>query len=305
MARIDPATAKGGWDGHGSSFEARGGFVFVGGATFSNRVAVKWLLRAALPALAALSGGDGGCVKSRRAKLVLVGAAAWAEEAKKACMDARKQRKEALVDLLCDNSAQKKTLGKWEANGVVALGRVDDVAAVLRSAKIFVNPATVASGISTKVWLALEHGLPVLTTPDGTRGLPQKARENPPFLKLQGTSNLTKHKILTRDTAASFAKIGAEIYCDQSLWRKHALAALRVAKDLESRRPWSTGALADLFKTPPALRCHRNATTFDPQQDAISRDTLIDALETRFHDLLHRHSNSCIDLSRHGGWDYK
>ena len=311
VARIDHGTAQYGWDGHGESYDRRAGVVFVGGANYANRVAVRWLIRAALPALAALSDDDGGCDASRRAKLVLVGAAGWADEAKKACLEARKQQKPGLVDLLCPQETPKKSqFGKWDSGGVLATGRVDDVSSVLRQSKLFVAPAIVGSGISTKVWLALEHGLPVITTFDGTRGLPKKARDRathrePPFVLLGPARNQSADNsaMLSRETAAQFATDVARVYCKKATWRSHALAALQLAKDLESREPWSGGPLAELMATPPSLRCQdTTASALDLAADESYRTSLMDSLESRFSSLLAAHGGNCLDLARHGGW---
>lgn len=269
LARIDGATTRHGWDAHARSAAQRRDLVFVGGSTFSNRVAVRWLLRAALPAVAALTDARGGCAELRQARLVLVGAAAWADEAKKACTEAMHQNKISLIGLLCDSDSTSRTdtkrFGKWNASGVSALGRVDDVGDILRRAKLFVAPAVVASGISTKVWLAVEHGLPVATSFDGTRGLPKDVRKKaarhlPPWILIgsapRRNHSYTARNILSRESAAKFARDTARVYCHNDTWQQHALSSLTLvspfilismtlsisqAKQLESREPWSGG----------------------------------------------------------------
>lgn len=246
VARIDAGTTKGGWEEHAKSVSKRFDLVFVGGGTFSNKAAVRWLLRAALPAVAALPDSEGGCPELRRAQLVLVGTFVWAEEARKACAEASLQRKAALVSLLCDPNRKDEKAGKftkWIAPGVRALGRVDDVSAVLRKARVFVAPAVVASGISTKVWLAAEHGLPVATSFDGTRGLPKDARRdaarNLPPWTLIGRPTTRNHTaaptdILSRESARRFAIDVSRVYCDKSTWRRHALASLTLVRCVPS-----------------------------------------------------------------------
>ena len=80
-ARIDPQTARKGWDAHAQTWAARKDLVFVGGGTYSNRKVVRWLLREALPAISSLSDADGGCDELRNANLMLAGTVVWAEEA--------------------------------------------------------------------------------------------------------------------------------------------------------------------------------------------------------------------------------
>ena len=41
-ARIDPQTARKGWDAHAQTWAARKDLVFVGGGTYSNRKVVRW-----------------------------------------------------------------------------------------------------------------------------------------------------------------------------------------------------------------------------------------------------------------------
>ncbi|KAJ8599316.1 hypothetical protein CTAYLR_005333 [Chrysophaeum taylorii] len=314
VARVDGGTTNQGWEAHARSGPRRKDLVFVGGGTFSNRAAVRWLVRAALPAVAALPDEDGGCPELRRARLVLVGTAAWAEEAKKACTEAREQRKVSLVDLLCDPAAKRTTakrFGKWEAPGVAALGRVDSISPILRKAKLFVAPAIVASGISTKVWLALEHGLPVATSYDGTRGLPKDVRDDaerndapwtlvgrPPTRNYTGTPK----DILSRESARAFARDVSRVYCDDERWRRHATASIALAKRLESREAWSgaDSKLAALFEAPPELRCIDDL--HDKRAgagDGDLQESLLDEIQARFT-TMNRRAGGCLELARAG-----
>lgn len=312
VARIDGATVKFGWDAHATSASRRQGIAFVGGGTYSNRVAVRWLLRAALPAVAALGDDDGGCADLRAAKLLLVGAAAWADEASKACLEARRQRKHSIVALLCDSElSSSKQFGKWAAPGVRALGRVADVGAVLRKTRLFVAPAVVASGISTKVWLALEHGLPIATSFDGTRGLPVDARRDaaysrPPWTLVgpvpRRNATYSGKDVLTRESASRFARDAARVYCSNETWRRHAKASLLLAKRLESRRPWSgpQSQLAALFASPPELRCIDDlADKRADVEDRASQASLLDDIQAKFAGL-HRQYGGCRHLAQAG-----
>ncbi|WP_191966642.1 glycosyltransferase [Microbacterium testaceum] len=55
--------------------------------------------------------------------------------------------------------------------GVVFLGEVDDPATVYERARIFVNPIFSGSGVNMKIGPPIAHGLPVVTTTVGARGL--------------------------------------------------------------------------------------------------------------------------------------
>lgn len=54
---------------------------------------------------------------------------------------------------------------------VRVLGHVQDLTALLADAGVALNPITLGSGINMKVFEYLQHGLPVISTPFGTRGL--------------------------------------------------------------------------------------------------------------------------------------
>ena len=307
-AKIDGGTAKDGWTAHGDSFGRRADVAFVGGGTFANRLAVQWLLRHALPALHALSDADGGCADLRAAKLLLIGSAQWADEARAACDDALAKRSGA-ARLLCapDVFASGRPAGgnmrkrpPHASPGVSAPGRVDDVSAALRRSRLFVAPAVVASGISTKVWLALEHGLPVATTRDGARGLGSDAlaafrRRAAPFVPLDVDGGK-----LDAAAAARFAPAAAAAYCNATAWRDAALAALAAAKDLESRAPWSgaAGPLGDLFSDPPPLACEAPPPATPRSRDDADAESLVGALRRAFDGGLAAKRGDCRSLMR-------
>ena len=56
------------------------------------------------------------------------------------------------------------------AAGVRFVGEVDDPAAALEEARLFVNPVRLGSGLNVKLGRAIESGLPIVTTSFGARG---------------------------------------------------------------------------------------------------------------------------------------
>ncbi|MFJ4158832.1 glycosyltransferase [Microbacterium testaceum] len=58
-----------------------------------------------------------------------------------------------------------------ETPGVVFLGEVDDAAEVYGRSRVFVNPIFSGSGVNMKIGPPIAHGLPVLTTTIGARGM--------------------------------------------------------------------------------------------------------------------------------------
>ena len=292
-ARIDPQTARKGWEAHFQTWAARKDLVFVGGGTYSNRKVVRWLLREALPAISTLQDNDGGCEELRSANLMLAGTVVWAEEARAACKDARAVNDGEQVQRLCASEVVKRGRPPHTSARVWAPGRLDNVGNVLRRSRVFAAPADVPSGISTKVWLALEHGLPIATTLDGSRGLPLTARTaaskgRPPFVG----------PISLEDSATHFAKAVAGTYCNASRWRADALAALQLAKDLESRAPWTgpDGPLADLVQGPAALACEAAPPPVNLETERAVAADLVGAVRGRFDAMLASAGGDCRAL---------
>jgi glycosyltransferase involved in cell wall biosynthesis len=60
--------------------------------------------------------------------------------------------------------------------GVEALGRVDDLDALYRTARVVINPALAGTGVKIKTVEALSHLRPIVTWPTGVDGLPQELR---------------------------------------------------------------------------------------------------------------------------------
>jgi len=79
----------------------------------------------------------------------------------------------AVCGSVCDVFKEE---GKEEAlkqEGVVALGRVDDLAAVYGASRMAIVPVHSGHGISIKTIEAMAHGMPVATTSTGIRGFPE------------------------------------------------------------------------------------------------------------------------------------
>jgi glycosyltransferase involved in cell wall biosynthesis len=62
-------------------------------------------------------------------------------------------------------------------SGVNALGRVDDLAELYRSARVVINPAHAGTGLKIKTLEALSQLRPIVTWPTGVEGLPDALRE--------------------------------------------------------------------------------------------------------------------------------
>ena len=155
-ARIDPQTARKGWDAHAQTWGARKDLVFVGGGTYSNRRVVRWLLREALPAISSLSDVDGGCDELRNAQPMLAGTVVWAEEARAACKDAIQER--------CGSNsacARPKTSGEagrpTRPRGSGRPARLDNVGNVAGAAPLRRRPTRDLGNLDQSTRLALER----------------------------------------------------------------------------------------------------------------------------------------------------
>ncbi|KAL1527150.1 hypothetical protein AB1Y20_015831 [Prymnesium parvum] len=108
--------------------------LFVGGFSRANVLALRWLLRGVWPQLRR---------GVPRLKLHLVGAPQWGDEAAAAAF----------------------------TEGIAVYDSIDNNEHLLRSARVVVSPRLVSSGTHSAAILALEKGIPIVTTPQGARGL--------------------------------------------------------------------------------------------------------------------------------------
>ena len=133
-----------------SGFAARTGLLFIGnGFNPTNSLSIQWFFQAVAPLL--WSSPDGADIT-----ITLAG-------------------------------TPPDRLGGWsplaEAEPrVVVLGRVRDLEPSLTAARLFVSPIVVGTGLNVKNLLALEHGLPLVTTPTGVLTDPRAASARCPPL---------------------------------------------------------------------------------------------------------------------------
>jgi glycosyltransferase involved in cell wall biosynthesis len=96
-------------------------------------------------------------------------------------------------------------------NGIVGLGRADDLARLHAQHRVFVSPVRYGTGIKTKNLGAMAYGIPIVTTTIGAEGL-----------NLCDTENVS-----IADDEESFANAVVRLYQDHKLWRKLANAGRR------------------------------------------------------------------------------
>ena len=87
---------------------------------------------------------------------------------------------------------------------VVPIGRVEDLAPVFAQHRVFVSPIRVGTGIKTKNLAALAHGLPLVTTSVGAKGM-----------RLTDGTNA-----LIADTSDDFAGAIIRVYTEDALWER-------------------------------------------------------------------------------------
>lgn len=116
--------------------------------------------------------------------------------------------------------------------GVVKIGYVSELAQLFERGAVSVNPVRVGTGINIKLLDALAHGIPVVTTEVGARGLPEGIR--------------TAILVVGDDDAAGFARAIEHVISDRSVYDEWAEAAYRAAE------AWNAGQqrnLALVFRT--------------------------------------------------------
>ncbi|KAH8049410.1 pyruvate dehydrogenase [Aureococcus anophagefferens] len=162
--------------------------------------AVRWFVREVLPRLAAVLEDEKGMPKDfvdSHATLHLAGGGLDAHRWRQAYRDAPR-------------AAQRRV------KHVGALSDEELTAELLRYRRVFVAPLFNNTGIATKVVNAMSHGLPVVTTSGGCRGL-----------GLDEDGDV----LLVADDALTFARAVADLLVDDALWRRVSENSVRHVAD--------------------------------------------------------------------------
>ena len=107
---------------------------------------------------------------------------------------------------------------------VVALGYVEDLDATFAHHRVFVAPVRCCGGIQTKVLMALERGLPVVTTPAAAEGLNLRDEQ----------------EALLAQTPQDFARQIKRVYCHEQLWQRLSQAGADFVKSRFSKERLAT-----------------------------------------------------------------
>jgi len=189
----------------GDTLANKTGLVYVGMPHPLAVPAVAWLVREVLPRVAAVLrdefGRDNAFVE-RHAVLYVAGGGDQAQRWRRATRGAPEALKARvrLVGALSDAGLAEELL-------------------VLR--RVFVAPLFNNTGIATKIVNAMSHGLPVVTTPGGCRGL--------------GLPADASRALLVAADATAFARHAARLLVDDALWRDLSRGGRRHVEETLSR----------------------------------------------------------------------
>ena len=117
---------------------------------------------------------------------------------------------------------------------VLSTGRVRDMDPFLNAARVFVSPIVVGTGLNVKNLVALEYGLPMVTTIIGAEGLRLS----------QAEGNSPKAHVAT--SALEMADAIVALHSNQTLWEQFHAKTVEHAKSffsLEKARPHSSALL--------------------------------------------------------------
>jgi glycosyltransferase involved in cell wall biosynthesis len=104
--------------------------------------------------------------------------------------------------------------------GIVCLGHVPDLRPILTQSRVLLSPLRFGSGVSTKNLAALSHGLPLVTTEIGSRGLGLEHDET----------------AIVSESTEEFAEWAIRLHSDRLLWERMSLQGLRYVAKAFSRK---------------------------------------------------------------------
>ena len=217
-----------------AGFGQRHGYIFVGPAgTLTNRAAVEWFLKEVWPRI--WEAHDTAHTASSGApSLTIVGT--WKLRGKRNTVG-----ETTMKALTCQRAVTMKPGVKSVCSGYLSAIRFtgklseSDLLAALDAARVFVSPIVFSTGVNTKHLLALDNGLPLVTTAAGIGGLCRFASTSPDanagtdpgessgpdgtdVCASGSQSGATSSPFLVVDGAAAFAVAARRAHNDEKLW---------------------------------------------------------------------------------------
>ena len=134
--------------------------------------------------------------------------------------------------------------GGWTIDGVEPIGPIrfvgwlswEQMRQELNSAKVFVSPIVVSTGVNTKNALAMSNGIPLVTTSIGASGLCNRCDESPvpldESLDSSGSGGLqlppdVECPFVTAQDVSEFARAVMQLYKDELLWNMFSKRGLQ------------------------------------------------------------------------------
>jgi len=191
--------------------------------------------------------------------------------------------------------------GGWAGggDGVIAVGRVEELEPHLAAARVFVSPVTYGTGLKTKNIQALGSGLPQVLTSISAEGMQLEGAEG-----TGGTGDA--EGAFVRDDPAAFVDAVVALYTERERWERASLAALEHARAHFSRErvirdctnalravlaiaPRAFDARLDAIGLPEEVRSSRArqpmARVYDAHMSRARRFKAAECLEEARHEL--------------------
>lgn len=105
--------------------------------------------------------------------------------------------------------------------GIRYVGSLPDVSEVFGRSRVFVAPRTLGTGFATKNVLALQHGLPVVTSKEGFEG----------FQKIESTAPEDACPVVVAESAQEFAERVVELHENPLAWFHRAANAKKYVRE--------------------------------------------------------------------------
>jgi glycosyltransferase involved in cell wall biosynthesis len=104
--------------------------------------------------------------------------------------------------LILAGSSPTPRLLALDLDRVLVPGKLDDLDPLFSRARVFVAPLRFGAGVKGKIFTAMAHGVPVVTTPMG----------------IEGAQLVAGVDVLVAADSAEFARTVLQLYSDEALW---------------------------------------------------------------------------------------
>jgi len=137
-----------------------------------------------------------------------------------------------------------------EGPRIVVTGQVPDVKPFLNRARVFLAPMRFGAGVKGKIIQALQHGVPVVTTPIG----------------IEGTGIKPGQEALVAEDAQSLAEAVISLFCDLKLCASLSFAGAKLIRERYSRTA-ARDLIEKIFEVPRCSICGSTELFQQPLED--------------------------------------